>query len=480
MEIPYRQYIDGQWTEALNGGTWDVLNPATEECVRTVPFGDGADCVAAIEAAARAFPAWSRRTAWERGDILMATATLIRERLETLHPTDTAESGKPIADARGDWQAAAALFEWFAEEGKRAAGRVIPSRRPGKRHLVLRQPVGVVGIITAWNFPAYNVARSLAAALAAGCTAVVRPSEYTPLTAMQMVALLAEAGAPAGVVNLVNGEPHAMGQAMLDHPACRKIAFTGSVRVGKLLMDGASRTVTRLSLELGGNAPVLVFSDADIAAVARDAVATKYRNNGQVCVSPQRFLVHRKVRDEFVERALPHVRALRVGNGADPATQVGPLINARQLERVEQLVAAAPAQGAEIAIGGARPTEPGRGYFYQPTLLTGVAPGTRAFDEEIFGPVMPVLAFEDADEVIELANRTPYGLAAYVFTENLKVAARCWERLEFGMVGINEWGISAIEAPFAGWKQSGIGRECGQEGLDDYLETKLVALGGID
>ncbi|MDK2973405.1 MAG: succinate-semialdehyde dehydrogenase / glutarate-semialdehyde dehydrogenase [Candidatus Sumerlaeota bacterium] len=480
MNVPYKQFINGEWVDASNGKTWDVINPATEQAVRTVPFGNDDDCRAAITAAEKAFPAWSRLTAYNRADILMRASRLIAERLETLHKTNIAESGKPIADAKGDWLAAAALFEWFAEEGKRAYGRTVPSRRAGRRQLVLRQPVGVVGIITAWNFPAYNVARATAAALAAGCTVVIRPSEYTPMTAMEMVALLHEAGIPKGVVNLVNGDPHAMGQEMLNNPACRKIAFTGSVRVGKLLMDGASRTVTRLSLELGGNAPVLLFNDSDIDALAAGAVSAKYRNNGQVCVSPQRFFVHRKVRDQFVERVVPLARALRVGNGAQADTQVGPLINARQRDRVEELVNAAPGEGAEIATGGARPDFLTQGYFFQPTVISGVKPEARLFNEEVFGPVMPVIDFDDVDEAIELANRTSYGLAAYVFTENLKVAARCWERLEFGMVGVNEWGVSSIEAPFAGWKQSGIGRECGQEGLDDYLETKLVALAGIE
>lgn len=478
--MQYRQLIDGEWCDASNGGTWDVVNPATEEPVRTVPFGNAADCRAAIEAAARAFPEWSRRTAYERAEVLMRTAQLIRERIETLHQTNISESGKPIADAKGDWMAAAALFEWFAEEGKRAYGRTVPSRKAGKRQLVLRQPVGVVGIITAWNFPAYNPARAMAAALAAGCTVVVRPSEFTPLTAMEMVNLLVEAGAPRGVVNLVNGEPDPIGQEMLDHPELRKIAFTGSVRVGKHLMDGASRTVTRLSLELGGNAPVLIFEDADVESLAEATARAKYRNTGQVCVSPQRFFVHERLRDRFVESVVPHVRSLRVGNGADPQTEIGPLINAKQRDRVEALVAAAPGQGVEIVAGGSRPASLPKGYFYEPTVLANVTPESAVFNEEIFGPVLPVISFGDVDEVVELANRTPYGLAAYVWTNNMKVAVRCWERLEFGIVGVNEWTPGALEAPFTGWKESGIGSECGHEGLHEYLETKLVGIGGID
>lgn len=480
MDIPYKQFIGGQWADAANGGTWDIVNPATEEIVRTVPYGNATDCRAAIEAAARAFPEWSRKTPYERANVLLGAAQRIRKRIEVLYPVNTSESGKTIADAKGDWLAAAALFEWFAEEGKRAYGRIVPSRRPGRSQFVLRQPLGVVGIVTAWNFPAYNPARAAAAALAAGCTVVIRPSEYTPQTAMLMAAILAESGAPAGVVNVINGEPDPMGQEMLDNPALRKIAFTGSVRVGKHLMDGASRTVTRLSLELGGNAPVLIFPDADIESLAASTIPAKFRNTGQICISPQRFLVHSGARDEFIERVADGVSKLRVGNGADPASEVGPLINARQRDRVEALVAGAPAEGAELVAGGSRPRELPKGYFYQPTVLSGVKPESLLFSEEIFGPVLPVTSFEDVDEVIGLANRTEYGLAAYVWTSNVKIAARCWERLEFGLVGVNDWSISTIEAPFPGWKQSGIGAECGQEGLEEYMEPKTVILGGLD
>src|SRR6185369_9146318 len=275
MTFTYQQYIGGAWTGATNGATWNVINPATEEVVRTVPFGSRADCRAAIDAAAGAFPGWSRRTPYERGAILQKAAARMRELADEVARTTVLESGKPFAQARGEWMVAADLFDWFAEEGKRAYGRTIPARVSSKRMTVLRQPLGVIGVITAWNFPAYNPARAWAAALAAGCTVVGRPSEFTPLTAMEMTGLLIEAGLPPGVLNLVNGEPEPMGQAMLDHPACRKISFTGSVRVGKLLMDGASRTVTRLGLELGGNAPVLIFPDVDLEEVAKGAVATK-------------------------------------------------------------------------------------------------------------------------------------------------------------------------------------------------------------
>jgi succinate-semialdehyde dehydrogenase len=479
MAYRYQQYVGGEWRDASNGRTWDVVNPATEEVVRTVPFGTDIDCRNAIDAAAAALKGWASKTAYDRGTLLKGAADIIRQRADDLARTTVLESGKPLAQARGEWIVTADLFEWFAEEGKRAYGRVVPARASGKRLLVLKQPIGVVGVITAWNFPAYNVARAAAAALAAGCTVVARPSEYTPLTAMEMVNILAEVGMPAGVVNLVNGEPDPMGQAMLQHPACAKIHFTGSVRVGKHLMDGASRTVTRLSLELGGNAPVLVFPDVDIAQVAAGAVASKFRNGGQVCVAPQRFLVHRQVAEEFIDHVAHRVGSLRVGPGLEPDTQVGPLINARQRDRVAALVDSARSEGASIRVGGTRPADRDRGYFYQPTLVADVKATMPVFGEEIFGPVLPVASFDHVDEAVAAANSTRYGLAAYVWTNDLRTAVRAYEQLEFGMIGVNEWTPQAPEAPFPGWKESGLGREGGLEGLEEYLETKLVALGGL-
>lgn len=479
MTPHFQQLIDGAWTDAMDGGRWEVMNPATEETIRSVPFGAGADCHAAIEAAARAFPAWASRTPYDRGVILARTALLLRDRADQIGRATVMESGKPYPQGKGECLVAADLFDWFAEEGKRAYGRTIPSRAPGKRMTVLRQPLGVVGVITAWNFPAYNPSRAWAAALAAGCTVVGRPSEFTPLTAMLIAEALVDAGIPPGVFNLVNGDPESMGQEMLDHPACRKISFTGSVRVGKLLMDGASRTVTRLSLELGGNAPVLVLPDVDVESVAKGSVASKFRNNGQVCVSPQRFIVHRRVAEEFAERVTERARTLRVGNGLEKDSQVGPLINARQRDRVEALVAGASAAGVEVRTGGRRPASLAKGFFYEPTVLANVRPEMPVYHEEIFGPVLPLTAFDELDEAIHLANSTPYGLAAYVWTNDLRAAIRASEGLEFGMIGVNEWTPQATEAPFGGWKQSGLGHESGAEGLEEYLETKLVSMGDL-
>ena len=478
MDYTYRQLIGGKWLPSANSVIWAVENPATEEPVREVPFGDAADCRLALEAAAAAFPKWSRSTAYERAAVLKRAAELIRERAGELGRTTVLESGKPFVQAKGEWSVAADLFEWFAEEGKRAYGRVIPSRNPARRLLVLRQPVGVVGIITAWNFPIYNIARAAAAALAAGCTVVLRPSEYTPLTAMELVNVLIEAGIPEGVVNLVNGEPAAMGQEMLSNPLCAKIHFTGSPRVGRLLMDGASRTVTRLSLELGGNAPVLIFPDGDLDQVAAGAVVAKFRNGGQVCVSPQRFFVHRSIAAGFAERVAELAGKLCLGNGLDLATQVGPLINARQRDRVEGLVDQAVSAGAQVLTGARRPPALARGYFYEPTVLTEVAADSALFSDEIFGPVLPIAAFDETAEAIERANATRAGLSAYVWTNDLRIARETTEALEFGLIGLNDWSPQATEGPFAGWKESGIGRESGQEGLDEYLETKLISTGG--
>jgi acyl-CoA reductase-like NAD-dependent aldehyde dehydrogenase len=471
------QFLDGAWVDAVDGGRWDVVNPATEEVVENVPFGGAADVDRAVASAQRAFAGWRAATAYERAAPLLRAAASMRERAETLAEITVREAGKPKAEAVREWQIAGDLFEWFAEEGKRVWGYTIPSRVKTKRMMVLKEPIGVVGVITAWNFPAYNPARAVAAALAAGCPVVVRPAELTPLSAMAMVAVLDEAGVPPGVVGLVNGEPAAMGQAMLANADLRKISFTGSVPVGKLLMDGASRTMTRLSLELGGNAPVLVLPDVDVEAVARGAVAAKFRNAGQVCVSPQRFFVDRARMAAFEEVIVEETRKLPVGNGMEPATRVGPLISARHRERVEGLIGTATAGGAVVRTGGRRKGT--KGFFLEPAVLAEVAPTAAAFADEVFGPVFTMTAFEELDAAIAAANQTRYGLAAYVFTNDLAAAMHAYEALEFGMIGVNDWSPQATEGPFAGRKDSGVGHECGREGLVDNLETKLVSFGSV-
>jgi len=473
-----QQYIDGQWCDASNGGRWKVVDPATEQVFAEVPYGDGADCARAIDVAHRALRGWRAKTSYERGAILAKAATIMRERNAQLAELTTRESGKPIVEAQREWPVAADLFEFYAEEGKRAYGYTVPARLATKRMLVLKEPVGVVGVITAWNFPAYNPARAIAAALAAGCTVVVRPAELTPLSAIAIVEILEQAGLPPGVCNLVSGEPHPIGQAMLDHRELRKLSFTGSVAVGKLLMDGASRTMTRLSLELGGNAPVLVLPDADIELVAKGAVAAKFRNAGQVCVSPQRFFVSRAQLKTFEEVVVEETRKLPVGPGLEQATRIGPLVSGRHRDRVEQLIAGAVGGGATIRTGGKRPAR--AGYFLEPTVLGEVDRALPAFSEEVFGPVFAMSSFDQLDDALAAANSTRYGLAAYVFGRDHATLTRAYEQLDFGMVGVNEWVPQAIEAPFAGRKDSGIGHECGREGLLDNLETKLVSIGAIE
>lgn len=478
-EFNFQQLIDGQWVNASNNDTWDLVNPATEGVIQQVPFGNGDDVTAAIDAASSAFTSWSALTPYERGEYMMKAAEWILDRVDDLARVTTEESGKPLSESLAEWRSATNYIKWFAEEGKRAYGRIIPARTATRRIHVTPHPVGVVGTITAWNFPIYNIVRTWAAALGAGCTVVGRPSEFTPRSGMMLAQAFHETGIPAGVVNVVNGDPASMGQAMLDDSRLRKIAFTGSTRVGKLLMEGASKTVTRLSLELGGNAPILIFPDVDLETVAQQSIAWKYRNCGQVCVSPQRFFVHSQIVEEFTDYVTKFANELRVGNGLDEATDVGPLINAKQRDRVETLVGKAVQAGAEVLAGGGRPSHLDAGYFYQPTILASVNEQMNIYHEEIFGPVLPILPFDDVDEAIQRANATEYGLTAFVQTKDLNTALTVSERLEYGMVCINDWLPATPEAPFGGVKQSGFGRECGLEGLEDYMETKTVFIGNV-
>jgi acyl-CoA reductase-like NAD-dependent aldehyde dehydrogenase len=474
----YLQLIGGEWVPAARGGTWHLVNPATEQVVDTVPFGDAADVTAAIDAAAAAWDAWANTNPYERAAVLMRAAALLGERAEQYAAVTTEESGKPHAQAVAEWQSAPNYLIYAAEEAKRLGGRIIPARAPGRRIDVTYRPLGVVGVITAWNFPVYNVNRAVSSALAAGCTAVVRPSEYTPRSAMLYGRALADAGVPAGVINIVSGDPPSMAQAMLDDRRLRKIQFTGSVRVGKLLMDGASRTVTKLSLELGGNAPVLVFPDVeDLEAVAASAVTAKYRNCGQVCIAPQRFLVHHSIADQFTKAVSAASEREVIGNPADPATTVGPLINEAHRDRVEHMVAASVDAGAAIVSGGSRP--PGPGFFYRPTVMAGLPEAAPLATDEVFGPVLPIQSFESTEEAIALANRVEHGLTAFVWTSDLRTALRVSDALEFGMVGVNDWYPVTAEAPFGGVKQSGLGRESGSEGLLEYVEPKTRYIGGL-
>jgi acyl-CoA reductase-like NAD-dependent aldehyde dehydrogenase len=474
---PDLMFVGGAWTPAIGGGVWPLVDPGRGEAFAEVAYGDARDAQAALDAAAGAFPAWSARTAYDRAALLERAADLIASRVDVYARRTTEESGKPLAQARGEWAGAPNYLRFAAEEARRLGGRWIPARLSGRRIDVQYAPLGVVGVITAWNFPIYNVNRAVASALAAGCTAVVRPSEFTPRSALDYAQAFADAGLPAGVLNVVNGAPGPMAEAMMADPRCRKVAFTGSTRVGRLLMDAASKTIKRLALELGGNAPVLVFPDTDVAAVARAGVTAKLRNAGQVCIAPQRFIVHASVAQAFTEAALEQLGREVMGHGLEPASTVGPLINATQRDRVAALVDASVSGGGRARCGGRRPEGPG--FFYPPTLLDGLSPDAPALREEVFGPVLPVQTFETTDEALRRAHDTEYGLAAYVFTRDLRTAFEVSERLDFGLVGVNDWYPVTAEAPFGGTRQSGLGRESGAEGLHEYVEARTRYFGGM-
>ncbi|WP_417456584.1 NAD-dependent succinate-semialdehyde dehydrogenase [Kordiimonas sp.] len=457
----------------------EVLDPASGAHLMTVADMTADDVAHHIGAAEQAFQLWAKRTAKERASLMMAWHRLILAHADELAEIITAECGKPLSEARGEVLYGASFIEWFAEEGKRAYGDIIPSFAPGKRIMVLKQPVGVVAAITPWNFPLAMITRKVAPALAAGCSAVVKPAEATPLTALALEKLALQAGLPTGLFKVVTTtKPDEIGKVLTTHPTVRKFSFTGSTAVGRLLMAQCASTIKKVSLELGGNAPFIVFEDADIDAAVQGAMASKYRNAGQTCVCANRFFVHEAVHDEFVAKLKEAVAGLTVGHGAEASTTVGPLINKAGCDKVETLVKAAVADGAQTVIGGARH---GAGQsFYAPTILTGVTPAMEIAQAEVFGPVAPVFKFSDEAEVIRLANDTPYGLAAYFYARDLGRVFRVAEALEYGMIGINEGIISTEVAPFGGVKQSGLGREGSKYGIDDYLESKYCLLGGLD
>jgi succinate-semialdehyde dehydrogenase/glutarate-semialdehyde dehydrogenase len=470
-----RMYIDGKWCEADSGRTLKVINPATEEAITEIAYGGRAEVRRAIEAAARAMPAWMKLSAWDRAKVLKKTAELMRDRADAIARTLTTEQGKPLAESKAEVLHSADTFEWFGEEGKRAYGQVIPNTAPGKRHVTLKHPVGVVGAISPWNFPVTLQARKIAPALAAGCTIVCKPASQTPLCLVQVFECLIEAGLPAGVANLVMGPAQEVGDEFLENPTVRKISFTGSTEVGKQLMKGAADQVKRLSLELGGHAPFIVFPDADPEVGAKIAVTGKFRNNGQVCIAPSRFYVHKDVEKKFTEAAVEFAKGLKMGNGLEPGIEVGPMFEKRAMDNTVGLIDDARKRGAKILTGGKRSDRFAKGYFFEPTVLTGLAPDTKMLTEEPFAPVMPVLDFGKIDDVIRAANNTRYGLAAYVFTNDLTVAWRMAEGLEAGIIGVNDPVPATPQCPFGGMKESGMGRELGHEGLEAYLETKYIS-----
>jgi acyl-CoA reductase-like NAD-dependent aldehyde dehydrogenase len=477
MEV--KQFINGQWINAIGNGTIPLINPATEEVIGNISFGNGDDCNTAIDAASHAFKTWGKTTPYFRAGILKKAAQFIRDNVEEFATDMVNESGKPITEAKGEFMVASNLFEWYAEEGKRAYGKTIPTNRIDKRSFTQWQAMGVIGVITAWNFPAYNPARAWAAALAAGCTVVAKPSEFTPMAGLHLAKALEASGLPPGVLNVLTGDAVLIGEAMLNHPQLKKISFTGSTKVGKILMDGASKTSTKLSLELGGNAPVIIYNDVDVQAVAKAASLARFRNNGQVCIAPQRFYVQENIYNEFAEAVSKQVAQLKVGNGFEEGVQLGPLITSRQRDGVNELLKKATDEKAHILTGGKMPAHLEKGYFIQPAVVANCSPASVLAHNEIFGPVLPLFSFNNMEEVIALANNTPYGLASYVFTNNITTAFTTAEQLEFGMVGINEWTPHGTELPFGGWKQSGQGHESGSEGLYEYLQLKLVSIGGI-
>jgi len=471
-----RMFIDGKWCDADSGRTLGVINPATEEVLEEIAYGGRAETRRAVEAAQRAMPAWTKQTAWDRAKVLKKTADFMRQRCDAIARTLTLEQGKPLAESKAEILHSADTFEWFAEEGKRAYGQIIPNSAPGKRHLTLKHPVGVVGAISPWNFPITLQARKIAPALAAGCTIVCKPASQTPLSLVQVFECMIEASLPAGVANLVMGPAQEIADEFLENQICRKISFTGSTEVGKQLMRGAADQVKRVSLELGGHAPFIVFADADPEAVAKAAVIGKFRNNGQVCIAPSRFYIHADVHKRFTEAAVEFARALKLGNGLDAGTEVGPMFEKKAMEHTVQLVDDARQHGAKVLTGGKRSTRFERGYFFEPTVLANLSPSARIMTDEPFAPVMPLLDFSKIDDVIQAANNTRYGLAAYVFTNDLTNTWRMAEGLEAGIIGINDPVPATPQCPFGGMKESGLGRELAHEGLEAYLETKYISL----
>jgi succinate-semialdehyde dehydrogenase/glutarate-semialdehyde dehydrogenase len=470
-------YIDGEWVDAIGRGTIPVKNPATGETLGTVPKMGAEETRRAIEAADRALPAWRARTAKERAQILRKWFELMMANQNDLATLMTAEQGKPLAEAKGEIAYAAAFIEWFAEEGKRIYGDTIPAHGTDKRIVVLKEPIGVCAAITPWNFPAAMITRKAGPALGAGCPIVIKPAPQTPYSALAMAELARRAGIPDGVINVVTGDAVAIGGEFTGNDKVRKLSFTGSTAVGKLLMAQSAKTVKKVSLELGGNAPFIVLDDADLDAAVAGALASKYRNTGQTCVCANRFIVQSKVYDAFAARLTEAVRKLRVGDGLKGETDQGPLIDAKALAKVESHVADARAKGAKVVIGGQRHALGGT--FYEPTVLTNVTRDMILAREETFGPVAPLFKVDTDEQAIQLANDTEFGLAAYLYTRDLARSWRVTEALEYGIVGLNTGLISTEVAPFGGMKESGTGREGSKYGILEFTELKYVCVGGI-
>lgn len=467
-------YINGEWLggdlEKLN-----VINPANGQIVGSVPIGGEEEANVAIDAAYDAFQTWSQTTAYERANYLKRLYELMIEHRDDLAQTMTMEMGKPINESIGEVTSAAAFLEWFAEEGKRVYGEILPTHTTSKRLQVWKKPVGVVAAITPWNFPAAMLARKMGPALAAGCTIVIKPSSESPLTAIKMIELCEKAGFPKGVINLVTGSSSKIGKAIMENEKIRKVTFTGSTEVGKILIEQSAHQVKRLSLELGGHAPLIVLNDANVDLAVKGTIASAFRNAGQTCVCANRIYVQSGIHDEFVEKFSEAVSQLKVGNGTDVNVDIGPLVNRASLEKVSHHVEDALSKGATLMTGGKLITKDG-GTFYAPTVLSNADPSMVIMKEETFGPVAPIQKVDTIEEAIVLANDTPYGLAAYVFTDSIAIGTRLIEQLNFGIVGWNDGTPSAVQAPFGGMKESGVGREGGREGIEAFLESQYVSI----
>jgi succinate-semialdehyde dehydrogenase/glutarate-semialdehyde dehydrogenase len=464
--------IDGKWTEGSAGQTIDVINPATEEVCATVAKAELADLEKATQAASRSFPTWSKTSPYDRSHIMRRAADLLRERRDHIARLLTIENGKPISQARLEVESAADMLDWFAEEGRRSYGRVIAGRAHGVHQYKISEPVGPVAAFTPWNFPISQVVKKLAAALAAGCTLVIKAAEETPASAAELVRACVDAGIPEGAVNLVFGLPSEISEYLIPHPLIRKVSFTGSTAVGKQLASLAGLHMKRATMELGGHAPAIVFSDSDVEQAAKLIAAAKYRNAGQVCIAPTRLMVQKPVYDDFMSSFLKEVDAIKVGNGLDESVTMGPLIHGRRLQAVEELVQDAARRGGAIHAGGKRMGN--AGYFLEPTVISGTPADAEAMNTEVFGPVALVGTFAEADDAIAEANRLPYGLASYVYTRSADIISRMSSAIESGIVAFNHTAVALPETPFGGIKDSGHGSEGGVEGLEAYLNTKFV------
>ncbi|MGY9059448.1 MAG: NAD-dependent succinate-semialdehyde dehydrogenase [Candidatus Puniceispirillales bacterium] len=470
-------FLNGEWRDSLSKETLEIINPATEEVIGKVSHARKEDLDLALKGAENAFNEWKHVSAYDRSKILRKAADIVRSRADQIATLMTLEQGKPLAEAKGETLGAADSIDWYAEEGRRAYGRIIPSRATGVFQYVFKEPVGVVAAFTPWNFPLNQVVKKIAAAFAAGCTAIVKGPEETPASVAELIKAFDEAGMPKGSINLVYGIPAEISEYLIAHPIVRKVTFTGSTAVGKQLASLAGSHMKRATMELGGHSPAIVCEDADVNAAVKILSANKFRNAGQVCISPTRFLVHDSVYDQFVDGFVKQAEKLNVGNGLDEGIKMGPLAHDRRLTAIEGFVADAVEKGAKILTGGKR--KGNKGYFFEPTVMTGVSNDARIMNEEPFGPLAPINSFSSIDEVIEEANRLNYGLAAYAYTNSAKTAQDLGARIESGQVSINHHGLGLVDTPFGGVKDSGYGSEGGPEGLDAYMTTKLVSQTGL-